>query len=80
MSGTITKIHVACPLLLVSGDRDEYSDPGALARLAEPLGDRAEVVIITGVDHFWWGSDDRLAEAVSSFLARTIGATARQGI
>ncbi|HEY5626269.1 MAG TPA: alpha/beta fold hydrolase [Dehalococcoidia bacterium] len=56
------------PLLLVSGDRDEYSDTATLAGLAEAAGDRATLEVIPGVDHFWWGSDDRLIETVSAFL------------
>ncbi len=69
ISGAISQIDASCPVLLVSGDRDEYSDTATLARISEPLGDRAELVILPGVDHFWWGSDDRLAEIVSAFLA-----------
>jgi alpha/beta superfamily hydrolase len=57
-----------CPVLFVSGDRDDYSDPAELQRLAEGLGERAELVVIPGVDHFWAGSDDRLKDAVSAFL------------
>ncbi|HEY5639253.1 MAG TPA: alpha/beta family hydrolase [Dehalococcoidia bacterium] len=56
------------PLLLVSGDRDEYSDTAALASLAEATGERARLAVMPGVDHFWWGSDDRLTETVSAFL------------
>jgi hypothetical protein len=62
------------PLLLVSGDRDEYSDPAALQRLAEAAGGsdgsagRAQLEIMPGADHFWQGSDGRLSETVSAFL------------
>lgn len=56
------------PLLLVSGDRDEYSDTAALASLAEAAGERARLEVMPGVDHFWWGSDARLTETVSAFL------------
>ncbi len=56
------------PLLLVSGDRDEYSDSAALARLAEAAGERARLEVIPGVDHFWAGSDGRLTETATAFL------------
>jgi hypothetical protein len=56
------------PLLLVSGDRDEYSDTDALTNLAEAAGDRARIEIVPGVDHFWMGSDDRLTETAAAFL------------
>jgi alpha/beta superfamily hydrolase len=69
ISGAISQINVECPLLLVSGDRDEYSDPDALASFAETAGAYAELIILPGVDHFWWGSDDRLATIVSAFLS-----------
>ena len=36
MSDAITQIDAACPTLLVSGDRDEYSDPDALRRSPSP--------------------------------------------
>jgi alpha/beta superfamily hydrolase len=74
ISGGLPQPEAACPILLISGDRDEYSDPDALAGFAEAAGPQAELVILPGVDHFWWGSDERLAEAVSSFLARTVSA------
>ncbi len=61
-----------CPILFLSGDRDEYSDPEALRRLAAGLGDRAEVAIMRGVDHFWAGSEERLREAVSEYLSRHV--------
>ena len=62
------------PLLLVSGNRDEYSDTTVLARLAEAAGEsdgsarRARLEVIPGVDHFWAGSDDRLTETAAAFL------------
>jgi len=58
----------ASPLLLISGDRDEYSDTAALARLAEATGERARLEVMPGVDHFWAGSDDRLIETAAAFL------------
>jgi hypothetical protein len=60
------------PALFISGDRDEYSDPLRLAEIVAALGPQAELVVLPGVDHFWWGSDDRLMEAVSGFLGRTL--------
>jgi len=57
-------------LLFLSGDRDEYSDTAALARLAEAAGERARLEVMPGVDHFWAGSDDRLIETTATFLRR----------
>ncbi len=78
-SGRLPDLDLACPLLLVSGDRDEYSDPGALRGFAEASGPRAELVILPGVDHFWWGSDERLAAVVAGFLKHTLLAPVPNG-
>ncbi len=59
-----------CPVLFLSGDRDQYSDPEALRRLAAGLGDRAQVTVMPGVDHFWAGSQDRLQKAVAGCLSQ----------
>ena len=66
--GFLSAPDLRCHALFVSGDRDQYSDTQDLATLTETLGDRAELVVMRGVDHFWAGSTDRLIEAVSTFL------------
>jgi len=68
IAGELSPPDGAVPLLLVSGDRDEYSDTAALARLAEAAGERARLEVMPGVDHFWAGSDDRLIETTATFL------------
>ena len=73
----LREADVGCPALFLSGDRDEYSDPEELRRLAAGLGDRAEVTVIRGVDHFWAGAEDRLSEAVSDYLSRHLTARPR---
>ncbi len=68
VAGALSPPGGAFPLLLVSGDRDEYSDTAALARLAEAAGESARLEVMPGVDHFWLGSDDRLIETAADFL------------
>jgi hypothetical protein len=68
IAGEVSPPTGAFPLLLVSGDRDEYSDTAALANLAEAAADRARLEVMPGVDHFWMGADDRLTETTSAFL------------
>jgi uncharacterized protein len=68
MGGYLGDVSIPCPALLVSGDRDEYSDPAALEEIAAASGGLATVHVLEGVDHFWWGSDERLIEVVSPFL------------
>lgn len=68
IAGALSPPAGGYPLLLVSGDRDEYSDTKALAGLAEAAGERARLEVMPGVDHFWAGSDDRLIETAAAFL------------
>lgn len=70
MMGRLDPPAGSSPVLLVSGDNDEYSDEDDLTAFAESMGERAELVSHRGVDHFWWGSDGRLVETVSAFLKR----------
>lgn len=64
----LVDLHLRAPALFVAGDRDEYCDPALISEYREQLGDEVTVVVHPGVDHFWWGSDDRLIESVSEFL------------
>ena len=66
--GTRVDLQLRSPALFVTGDRDEYCDSALLTENREQLGDDVTVVVHEGVDHFWWGSDDRLIETVSGFL------------
>lgn len=56
------------PLLLLAGERDQFCPADALHRLAAQS--RAELVLVPGVDHFWFGQERRIEEAVGGFLAR----------
>jgi alpha/beta superfamily hydrolase len=58
------------PLLLISGSEDHTSTEPALRKAAGALGDRAELVIVPGADHFWWGFDDTLSQALGDFFGR----------
>ncbi len=59
------------PVLLIAGDEDEYVDQDDLSELAQAL--RAELVFVSGADHFWWGHEGPLAEALGGFLGRHLG-------
>jgi len=69
VSGPLEEATASGPILLVSGDNDEYSDASALAAFEASLGQDIELHVVPGVDHFWWGSDDRLIEIAGKFLA-----------
>ncbi len=57
------------PLLFATGSLDEISLLDAISAKAAALGERATVAGITGADHFWWGKEEPLAEAVRDFFA-----------
>jgi pimeloyl-ACP methyl ester carboxylesterase len=68
----LSEIAVRCPALLVVGEADQVAPPSRLASLGQAVGPRAELVVVPGADHFWWGAEGRLAEIVSDFLVRTL--------
>jgi alpha/beta superfamily hydrolase len=70
----LSEIAVRCPALLVVGEADQVAPPSRLAGLGQAVGPQAELVVVPGADHFWWGAEDRLAEIVSDFLVRTLTA------
>ena len=53
------------PLVVLVGDADPYSDPEDVERLLAGRDD-ARLIVEPGVDHFWWGAEDRVARAVAS--------------
>lgn len=65
--GAEVPVRLKCPALFIAGDRDQYVDTERLREYRE-LGDEVTVEVLEGVDHFWWGSDGRLIEAVGGFL------------
>lgn len=56
------------PLLLLAGDRDMFAPAEELRRLSLALGDRCELALLPGVDHFWsLGFEAAAARAVAFF-------------
>jgi alpha/beta superfamily hydrolase len=55
--------------LVATGDRDEIAPAEALRKLASPS---CQVVVIEGVDHFWWPGIDRLAEVAGVFAGNLL--------
>jgi len=66
--GARVEVHLECPALFVTGDRDQYCDPQMLLEYRDQLGPYVTVEVLPGVDHFWSGSDERLIEITGSFL------------
>ncbi|HET9792971.1 MAG TPA: alpha/beta fold hydrolase [Thermoanaerobaculia bacterium] len=57
------------PALVISGDRDEYAGPAALAGAVERRFSRVRLVAVAGADHFFGGHLDALEEAIFAFAS-----------
>ena len=66
----------AGPILLATGSLDEVSSLEAVGAKAAAFGDRATLAGIDGADHFWWGKEEPLAEAVRDFFAPIVASPA----
>lgn len=58
------------PVILAAGDSDDYCPAAQLEVLQQSLGQRAQVEIIAGADHFFGGYEAQLAEALEAMLLR----------
>ena len=75
----LSEIAIRCPALLVVGEQDQVVPPSRLASLGQAVGPQAELVMVPGADHFWWGAEKRLAAIVSDFLVRTLTTPVARG-
>jgi uncharacterized protein len=67
-------VTLGCPALFVSGDEDEYSDADDLTKFVRSLGAQAEVKLLPGLGHFWFGVERDLKEIVAPFLKAHLAA------
>jgi uncharacterized protein len=58
------------PIILASGDFDDYCPPAQLQALQQNLGSRAQSKLIEGADHFFAGYEAQLAEALEVMLRK----------
>ena len=58
----------AGPLLVMTGDNDEFGDLARLKAYLEPMGARSTLKVTPGGDHFWWGGDSALTSGSTEFL------------
>jgi alpha/beta superfamily hydrolase len=72
----LSEIAIRCPALLVVGEQDQVAPPSRLASLGQAVGPQAELIMVPGADHFWWGAEERLSAIVSDFLLRTLATPA----
>lgn len=59
------------PVLLLSGQGDQYSQRPDLEGIARRLPN-AELVIVPGTDHFFWRREAEAASSISDFAERTL--------
>ncbi len=71
-------VQVSCPALFVSGDEDEYSDAEELTEFVRGLGPLAELKLLPGLGHFWFGVEHELQNIIAPFLKTHLGATANE--
>ena len=64
---------LALPKLILSGEKDPVAPPEELQRLAEKLGQSCEVVILPGVNHFWWMGFETAAARAVAFFRKHLG-------
>ena len=64
-------LRLDVPVLLVCGANDHLVDPSDCEAWASRVA-RAEVVVVAGANHFFWGKYDDLAKRVGGFLARAV--------
>lgn len=62
------RVAWGCPALLLAGDRDDLAPADRLHVVAEQPG--AELEIVQGADHSWWGFEDDLGDALVRFFER----------
>jgi alpha/beta superfamily hydrolase len=60
------------PVLLLSGENDEYSPAGRLAEVRDALP-RVELAIVPGTDHYLWRHEKEAAAIIGEFAGRVVG-------
>lgn len=68
MADSPGRAEASKPVLLVSGDRDDYSPVAGLRDLKERIGKFARLELIAGADHFFGGFESELARAITAAL------------
>ena len=64
----LKNVPFVCPALFISGDQDEYSETDELTRFVRGLGAKAELKLLPGLGHFWFGVERDLRAIIAPFL------------
>ena len=62
------------PVLMISGSNDDISQESALREIAAGLPSTPRLTIVPGADHFWYGQERPLADAIREFGAAQVPA------
>jgi len=58
------------PILILTGEGDQFAPPQKLQEWTLALGERCELVVVPGADHFWWTGFATPAARVAAFMRR----------
>ncbi len=58
------------PKLLACGTQDEFVSCKALEKMVQGMPEPKEIALYPGVDHFWSGAEDAMAERVAQFFRK----------
>jgi alpha/beta superfamily hydrolase len=68
-------VKLDCPSVFISGDEDEYSDADDLTEFVTTLGPQANLKLLPGLGHFWFGVEHDLQSIVAPFLQAHLAVT-----
>jgi alpha/beta superfamily hydrolase len=60
--------NISSPILVVSGDQDDFCNLKALEDTFEKISSPKKKIIVRGTDHFYWGREDEVGKAVRAFF------------
>ena len=70
-------VALGLPVLIMVGERDPFAPPRALEVWARELGERCELVVVPGADHFWALGFAPHAARLAAFMRRCLTGAAR---
>ncbi len=58
--------------LVITGSRDDIAPPSLVEKLVENWNPQAQFKIVQGSDHFYWGNEHAVTEAIEEYLEKVI--------
>lgn len=55
-------------MLVITGSEDEFAPPELVEKLVSNLNGTADIKVIVGADHFFFGYEEKLAEILSRYI------------